>query len=199
MKHKKILLLTLVLILLIISSYFAFSKIYAKYLTNSTGSTSVPISKWDIKINNTSLKTSKNFSSSITPTFPGNEYIASGIIAPSAEGYFDLIFDYKDVDVSFSYDISTQVANESSVQDLVPVKYSIDGGTPIEFTSNDQHITDIVSYLDTTRTRVFRIYIKWNEDSDASMNNTDDTLASISNSPAIFNVNVKFTQITQNN
>ena len=94
MKNKKILILSLILIILIIFSYISFSNIYAKYLTKSIGSASIPMSRWDISINNISLKTNKNFSSNIIPVYPRIDYIAGGILAPSAEGDFDMFLDF---------------------------------------------------------------------------------------------------------
>ena len=52
------------------------------------------IAKWNILVNNLSIKTNTDISNSIVPVFTGNEHIAKDIIAPTAEGYFDINFDF---------------------------------------------------------------------------------------------------------
>ena len=96
--HKKILLLLIGICICFLLFYIV--QIYAKYLTSTEGSTHFTIANWNIKVNNLSIKTDTDISNTIIPVFPGNDHIASGIIAPTAEGYFDLTFDFSDADVS---------------------------------------------------------------------------------------------------
>lgn len=79
---------------------------YAKYLTAADGNGEVSIAKWNIAVNNLSIKNNTDISSTIQPIFPGTENIAEGIIAPNAEGYFDLNLDFTNVDVSFEYSLT---------------------------------------------------------------------------------------------
>ena len=171
-------------------------QIYAKYLTSVAGSTDIPIAKWNILVNNQSIKDNPDISKTIQPVFPGNDNIAENIIAPTAEGYFDLNFDFTDTDVSFKYTISLSSNPESSVTDLVATGYSIDNGNKIEFDTYDEDITDTILLSNPIETRSIRIYVLWNDDSaTASMNNIDDTLSTKSNKPVLFDVNISFEQI----
>ena len=169
---------------------------YAKYMTSAKQVTNIPIAKWNIKVNNVSIKNNQDLTSVISPVFPGSEHIASGIIAPTAEGYFDLDFDFTDADVSFSYNISVSPNANSSVTDLVVTGYSIDDATPIYLSAGDAtNITDNIYYNSGVDTRKIRVYIKWiDDDTDATMNNSQDTAATL-DATALLDVKIVFTQI----
>lgn len=123
---------------------FFIIQIYAKYISSAGGTASIAISRWDISVNNQSIHNSSNISSSIIPVFPGNSNIASNIIAPTAEGYFDLALDFSAVDVSFTYTISTLASPSSPVSDFVTTGYSIDSGTPVMFSNYNEDITETI-------------------------------------------------------
>ena len=169
---------------------------YAKYMTSAKQVTNIPIAKWNIKVNNVSIKNNANLSSVVSPVFPGTDHIASGIIAPTAEGYFDLDFDFTDADVSFSYDISVAPNANSSVTDIVVTGYSIDDATPIYFSAGDAtNITDNIYYNSGIDTRKIRVFIKWiDDDTTATMDNSQDTAATL-NATALLDVKIVFTQI----
>lgn len=193
MKINKKFILLLAFILLCIT-IFLVAQTYAKYLSSAEGQTTVNIARWNIKVNDLSITENTDISGTITPVFPGNENIASDIIAPTAEGYFDLVFDFDDVDVSFNYTIESTVADSSPVKDFVIVGYSIDNGMRVDLTDTNIISEDILLDSNVT-TRNIRIYVKWIDDGNATMNNQDDTIATTSNTPAIFKVNITFKQI----
>ena len=121
-----------------------------------------------------------------------------GVIAPTTEGYFDLDIDFSQVDVSFDYEISIAVNNQSVVTDLIATKYIIDSGSPVAFDS-EQKLSGHIDYEEDiskgTTKNVIRIYVKWDDSSLAAMDNHDDTLTTIgSDKFAILDVTVKFTQ-----
>ncbi len=193
MKINKKFILLLAFILLCIT-IFLVAQTYAKYLSSAEGQTTVNIARWNIKVNDLSITENTDISGTITPVFPGNENIASDIIAPTAEGYFDLVFDFDDVDVSFNYTIESTVDDSSPVKDFVIVGYSIDNGMRVDLTDTNIISEDILLDSNVT-TRNIRIYVKWIDDGNATMNNQDDTIATTSNTPAIFKVNITFKQI----
>lgn len=168
---------------------------YAKYLTSANGNASINIAKWDILINNLSIKNSSDISSAITPYFPGNDNIAAGVIAPNADGYFDLNLNFTNVDVSFEYNITVTPNDQSMVKDLVATSYSIDDGTVISFGDNPL-LTQDIDFNSKPSTQKVRIYIKWIDGSNSQMNDQDDTQAAISSNPtALLNVSVSFKQL----
>ena len=193
--HKKILLLLIGICICFLLFYIV--QIYAKYLTSTEGSTKLTIANWNIKVNNLSIKNNTDISNTIVPVFPGNAHIASGIIAPTAEGYFDLTFDFSDADVSFEYEITTTPDENSSVQDLVTTGYSIDDGEKISFENYNTPISEIIELASNVATRKVRIYIMWNDNENTqTMTNAADTSSTTSENSPLLNVNISFTQIT---
>ncbi len=191
--YKKFILF--IILLLILSLIFLLIQIFAKYLNSASGDASMNIAKWNILVNNISIKNNPEISNTLTPVFPGNENIASNIIAPTAEGYFDLNFDFSDADVSFEYEILTTVDENSSVKDLVTTGYSIDDGEKIIFDTVNSPIKNTIILTDNIKTQKIRIYVKWDDDQTAQMDNIADTIATTSSNPALLNVNILFTQI----
>jgi len=189
--HKKILLLLIGICICFL--LFFIVQIYAKYLTSAEGSTELTIANWNIIVNNLSIKNNTDISNTIVPIFPGNDHIASNIIAPTAEGYFDLNFDFSNADVSFQYEIKATADENSSVQDLVTTGYSIDDGEIINFENYNDPITEIIKLSDNVETRKLRVYIKWNDNEDSqSMTNSDDTISTTSENPPLLNVNISW-------
>jgi len=195
--HKKFLLLLIVIFTCLL--LFFIIQIYAKYLTSAEGTTSLTIANWNILVNDLSIKNNTDISNSIVPVFPGTDHISSNIIAPTAEGYFDLNLDFTNADVSFQYEINTSPDENSSVKDLVTTGYSIDEGEKITFENYNTPIKEIIELSSEVKTRKIRVYIMW-DDSDESqtMTNADDTLSTTAENPALLHVNVAFTQITDN-
>ncbi len=188
----------LVIGLLICFLLFSIVQIYAKYLTTSTGKTNLTIAKWNIIVNEKSIKNNSDISSSIVPVFEGNDNISAGIIAPTATGYFDLDFDFTDADVSFKYDINVSSSENSSVTDLVSTGYSVDDGEIIEFETFNQTISDTILLNSNIKQRKIRVYILWDDDDSTSkMSNEDDTLSTQNDNPALLDVKISFTQIAE--
>lgn len=192
MKNRKILLLICGLLLCICVVLIAST--YAKYLSSVGSSSSINVASWNIKVNNQSIINSSDISDVIEPVFPGNDYIAANIIAPTAEGYFDLNLDFSNVDVSFNYKITTSVDENSSVKDLIVTGYSIDGG---EIIKSSDPITEDIIYSNSIDARTIRIYIMWDDSNASAMDNLSDT--SVANTgKAMFDVNINFTQLATN-
>ena len=197
MKNKKKFMLLLIGIFICLL-LFSIIQIYAKYLTSSTGKTNLTTAKWNIIVNKKSIKNNSDISSEIVPVFEGNDNISAGIIAPTATGYFDLDFDFKDADVSFKYEINVSAAENSSVKDLVVTGYSVDDGETISFETFDQPISDTILLNSDIKQRKIRVYILWNDDAETeTMSNEDDTASAISDTPALLSVNISFTQVAE--
>ncbi len=167
---------------------------YSRYRSSASGTAEVSIARWNIKVNNATIKNNSDLSNIITPVFTGTKDINPNIIAPTAEGYFDLSLDYTDTDVSFDYLITVNSNSDSSVQDLVATGYSFDGGSTIIDLGSTPTIAGTVLKSDTIRTKDIRIYIKW-DDENGAMDNSADTAATVpENAKALLDVNVLFTQ-----
>lgn len=169
---------------------------YAKYITETNGQANIMVAKWKILVNNQDIITNNNITSTITPTFEGNANIKDGVIAPGAVGYFDLLIDPTNTDVTFSYEITTTISEESSVQDLVVTGYSINDEETITFTEDQEKIIkNTIFYSEERTTTKIRIYITWQDSETETMDNAADTSATLStDKQAKATVNIKFIQ-----
>ena len=172
-----------------------FRETYAKYRTSINGETSINVARWRILVNNQDIRNGSSSTLTIAPTFPGNSNIASTVIAPTAEGYFDLVIDGTAADVSYSYSISTDVNSSSSVSDLIVTGYSIDTGAVTPITNGDT-ITGNMLLNDASRVKTIHVYVKWDDGVNATMSNADDTAATLLNSPALMDVSITLTQLS---
>ena len=190
-----------VILLLVGLLLFQIIQTYAKYLTTASGSTNIAVAEWNVKVNQISITDqTSDISATIVPVFPGTSHIAANIIAPTAEGYFDLNFDFSDVDVSLSYTINMEVNEDSPVQDLVATGYAINDGTRVNFQTFNTPITETILLGSNITTRKVRIYLLWNDDSlTQTMDNAADALSTTSATPVSFDVNLSFIQVRDSN
>ncbi len=168
---------------------------YAKYNSDATGDAIVTISGWHITVNNQDIISNSFITNVITPTIILNPHVKSGTIAPLSAGYFDLVLDYTNVEVSFDYSFLSSISALSSVTDLKVTGYSEDGGAVIPV-SGPLSITGTVLLTNPVRTKTVRVYMTWDDSISETMNNAADTNASINNGEAILSVVINFTQKT---
>ena len=180
--NRKYFIYTLAFISLILCFFFI-QESYAKYVSSTRENTEITVARWRILVNNNDIRNNSTTGASIVPVFPGNEHIAGGIIAPTSEGYFDLVIDATSADVSFKYAINLAVSSDSSVKDLVAFKYNINDGA------------DIVLDTENTSPIKIRVYVVWDDSDSASMDNSEDTKATMDNIPAKMDVNLSFIQV----
>lgn len=174
---------------------FFIQESYAKYLTSTSEKASMNVARWRILVNNKDIREGSTANAVIVPVFDGNENIASGIIAPTSEGYFDLVIDATEADVSFKYDINFSVNDDSSVTDLVATKYSINNGNTINLDRDNQSISNNVFHNDNKSPINIRVYVLWDDGENSSMDNAADTEATKNGKSAKMNVNLSFIQI----
>lgn len=169
---------------------------YAKYITSTNESASMNIARWRILVNNKDIRENSTTNAVITPIFNGNDNINSGIIAPNSEGYFDLIIDATEADVSFKYKIEISVNQNSPVKDLITTKYIIDNGNEIPLERDNATIKNTVLHKDNTKPINIRVYIKWDDSNEATMDNDADTEATKQvDNPAKMDVKLSFIQL----
>ena len=199
MNHKKIYILLIGIIILLASVIIG--NTVAKYVTSASSNADINIARWQVLVNNEDVTSAATLNNIITPVFPGNNNIAQGVIAPSAEGYFDIVIDATNTDVSLRYEVTTSANEESIVQDLVLSGYSIDEGERQEIVEDENgnfKIQGDIRYNSQDKDITLRVYIKWNDDTEtgATMSNADDTSTTQEEkSVAKVNVNLKFIQI----
>ena len=123
---KKLIYSLLVIFSLTLCVFFV-TESYAKYITSAQGNANMKVARWKIIVNNEDIRDNKTLEAEIKPTFLETEHIASDVIAPTSEGYFDLIIDATEADVSFKYKITLENADHAAVKDLKIKKYEING------------------------------------------------------------------------
>ena len=201
MKNYQKFIILLACISLIVSITFILQT-YAKYSTVLEGHTNVNIAKWSIKVNDVVVTSDDELSEVLKPIFEGNAHIAPDVIAPTATGYFLLDFDFEDVEVSFHYEITIEVADESAVKKLEAFEYYVDDDLlptpfsgPVATISGDIYYEDIVDPVDPITSRLFTIWIQWANTGEPG-ENAEDTLVTIDpENLALFKVTVSFIQI----
>ena len=169
---------------------------YAKYLDTKEGDTDFTIAKWKILVNQQDITEASTMSSLINPVYIENEHMKEGVIAPGREGYFDLVIDSSNTEVSFRYDISVTSSENSSVNDLVITGYSLNDSEIIPVSDQLNNLSNIIYYTDTNKENKIRIYFQWRDGTGENMNNEADTNASIQGVNARLKASITFTQIT---
>ena len=195
MKNKRILIVITVLLLLS-GSYFLYQGAYAKYRKKVVQTVNISLAKWDIKINSESIAGKQSISSTVIPIFEANDYIAEGVIAPGASGYFDIEIDATDVDVSFGFELDVVVADQEKFPDIIAYGYIVNPGEDSEILEfSEEGITGEIAH--NTPITKLRIYIKWDDSSENVMDNAADTALAIGNATLGMNATFVFTQINQ--
>lgn len=164
---------------------------YAKYVSSTSAIADLTIARWSILINNQDVVNESDFSETISPVFAGSANIRSDVIAPTASGYFEIILNGENTDVSFSYTISIDTS-DCVIEDLVITSYQI-GNTTYTYNGND--ITGNILLNDASRTQTIRFNVEWNDSAlTETMDNADDT-AVVAEETAAFDINVNLIQL----
>lgn len=189
---KKILLIAACFALLY--SVFLVQDTYSKYRTDANANTNITIAKWKLLVNNQDIKEDNDFSRTITPVFSGDANTKAGIIAPNAEGYFDVVIDGTDTDVTYKYTLSISVSSDSVVQDLAITHYTVNSGDLLTFSTNNYVLEETVPQDATSKVKSYRFFVKWIDGDGETMDNEADTNATTSGN-AKFDVNISFVQV----
>lgn len=167
---------------------------YAKYSSDANASTNISIAKWNILVNNNDIKNNKNFSNSVVAIFTGNENTNDGVIAPTAEGYFDIVINSNNVDVSYNMNMDINVSKDSDVKDLIITGYSVNNGPITNLNTSSYTLTSNISHSETIRIYTYRFYVKWDDSENSTMSNEEDTNITINSGKAKFDIIASFIQ-----
>lgn len=162
------------------------SSTYSRYVADANGNIKIGFAKWQIKVNNNDITDSSISSINIVPVMNENINIAENTVAPSSSGYFDIVIDPSNVDVSFDYSISIELLNEN-MPDLIISEYAIldetyKDGDKITYTPlTDGIINNTFNYSENTTFEPFtiRVCFEWYEGENENMDDSEDTLIGI--------------------
>lgn len=165
---------------------------YAKYSTSNNATSNMSIARWRILVNNFDVRNDLSTETVIQPVFSGNNNISDGYIAPTANGYFDILIDATETDVTFDYQISLNQNANNQVVDLAITGYSIDNGEVVNY--NNSNIIGTINKTDANKTKQIRVFVTWNDGEGSTMNNEADTNTTGDNATAKMDVNLHFIQ-----
>lgn len=177
---------------------------YAKYFTQTDNSLGTSIKRWDIVVNNETIRNKTTLTNSITAVFPNtNGHTATNRIAPGVEGSLNITIDYTNVDVSFKYDLS--IAKNETLPDIKMSDVEVTGGTAenLSITTDAEgvtHVTATIHYSATATNKVQTITakVKWDDNpSTNEMDNKEDTTVGATEDSVDFDVEMSFIQIEE--
>ena len=200
-------LLTILVLIMLIISFFQITKMYALYKEELEGEYNTLLGAWKIKVNETDLTLSGQIEKfTIADNQLGyvtSEYIQADKIAPGGQAYFDIIIDPSSTDVSIVYNIEV-LPNETQPANFEIVNaenyFKKDGET--EQITNETTYKDINSYksvipvtqINEGYKNYIRLYFKWvNEETN---NETDSTLGETENAKLSVPLKITLQQYT---
>ena len=181
MKKNKLSRLAILVLALVIVSMMIISGTYSKYTSSATGTDSVAVAKWDIKLNTAQIATGSaetvdvSLFDTIVDTANGvaetdvDETQTDKLIAPGTKGEFDLVL-VNDSEVNATADVNLSVTNASSI----PLEYSTNG-TTWSSTIADANVSGAALSMNGGTTTV-TIYWRWVYSSGAVGDNADTVL-----------------------
>ena len=168
---------------------------YAKYISSASANSTFSIARWSFLVNTQDVLSNSDFSNTIIPSFDQNTNIASGVIAPTSTGSFQVTIDSSDVDVAFNETITISQHEDNTVDDLVFTGYKLNNGSVVSLNDvTTATITSSHALNEQNTSNTYTFYFKWNDNANTeTMDNTDDTEAS-DDGTAKIDVNINFIQ-----
>jgi len=186
---KKLLILTFFTILtfaLLISTYGIFE-------SGLLQGASIEIAAWEITINDSVITNEDKTFNIDNIIWNNSENVLSGKVAPGMDGYFDIVIDPKNTDVSIRYDITYDIDYLNEINTAFKV-------TKVEELSGyNLVLTDKYTYtgiikledINSSTKHVIRTYVKWEDMVD---NGENDYLTGTTNTTFEIPINVEVIQ-----
>ena len=181
--NKVKLLIFLLCVIVLVSTVNA---TYSRYASAASGTVTTNLARWQIFVNRENITSNYGTSMTFTPTILPNEHVAANKIAPSSKGYFDVIINPVNVDVSFTYDINVNIPEDSMITDIKVTDYAIIEGDEItDDTTFDKiplstsTLTNTLIYDNETENFAFspfiiRMYFAWVDGENETMDDESD-------------------------
>lgn len=189
MNNMKRVLLLISLLMLFFTIYLTMDT-YALFESNKNYDVSSDIAKFVIKVNGSEAKTEEFVVDSIA--YYENEYVIDNKIAPLVDGYFDIVIDAEEVEVSLRYDIEFDFSS-LSIPGLVISSITELGGNTLVLTDKDTYSGVItLADMDSSTVNTVRVSISWQNDE--ANNEVDSSWGMVADKVISIPVNVKLTQ-----
>lgn len=182
--------LLLISLLMLFFTIYLTMDTYALFESNKNYDVSSDIAKFVIKVNGSEAKTEEFVVDSIA--YYENEYVIDNKIAPLVDGYFDIVVDAEDVEVSLRYDIEFDFSS-LSIPGLVISSITELGGNTLVLTDKDTYSGVItLADMDSSTVNTVRVSISWQNDE--ANNEVDSSWGMVADKVISIPVNVKLTQ-----
>lgn len=182
--NKKI---RIILILLTLSVTLSFmSDTYSRYVIDTSSNVELSFANWQILLNEQDITDGTTSTLEITPVIEESNNVKENKLAPSSKGYFDILVNPSNVEVSFDYNVKVKILNEN-LPDILISKYAILDETYKEGTTTitkkdivDNEIKGTLLYDNVTENFSFkpftiRVFFEWYEGENETMDDKKDT------------------------
>lgn len=180
MRRKEIRIGGFILLLVLCSVYLYFKGSFAIYASDVDGGINVNIAKWNIKVNGTVITSNEECNVDISDIIWESSYVDGNKAAPGGNGYFNIVIDPMDTDVSIRYDID--IIDSSVEPDKILTVTSVSDSTSELVKTSATTYTGIISLTDilASETKNIRIDLLWLDDKEIEFDdnqiNSDDYL-----------------------
>ncbi|MBR4672155.1 MAG: hypothetical protein IKO78_03000 [Bacilli bacterium] len=165
---------------------------YGLFESERTNTSQIDIAKWQVKVNNDSIDGSTSTFTVDNINWNSSPNVKEGKIAPGGSGYFDIVIDPNDTDVSIIYNITFDFSNLDEDQFQIDEIIELDN-KPIVHTdtytySNIMTLDDI----NNNETNTIRVYLSWVNDE--NNNEKDSDLGKVYNNSIEIPITVEILQ-----
>lgn len=152
MKMGKRITMFITLIALIVTGCVVYT--YSKYVSSASGTGNASIAKWAVKVNNTDIATTKDFTLNDFTWANTTSNVATGKIAPGSVGKTTLTIDATtaEVDVAYTVSVDNSKLPESLQDQLVVTSVGGQSGSTVSGVINQgdsKTVEVVVSWVDT--------------------------------------------------
>ena len=133
---------------------------FSRYTNAAEGEAKASIAKWQITVNGESVTTNSTLNNKIDLVYANQ---TNGIILPGETGYFDVVLNPAETEVSIQYTIEIDLSNMPSGMQLTG--YSLNSGETIAFPTDNTLIGELRlrnnQKLDNSDIQTYRVYWQW--------------------------------------
>lgn len=142
-------------------------KTYALFESETGLDVQSNVGKWIILVNNTDITGGSNAKFSVDEIiWNPNDDVKSGRIAPGVSGYFDIVIDPTDTDVSVRYDIDFDFSEFENTNIVVSSIEEVNNRTIVKTGPNKYTGVIPLSDIKNGVTNTIRVNIKWDNNED---------------------------------
>lgn len=152
------------LVYVAVFSIFIFSATFSRYVSESNGTFGMELAAWNIEINNKLITPETTILNNEINLIPTTNVSEDGLIKPGQKGYFDILINPENTEVSLNYKITIDTSKLPSQIQLT--KYAVnDSNTKKNIPGNKTIEGDIYldgkEKLDSLDKKQYRIFWEW--------------------------------------